>query len=124
MTYTEILELIRAGYTRAEIDAMQKEEAASAAAPADLEAEQEQEQLQQQEETQEQTKAQNKPKSVPDPDHGSEQTEVQKLISALGLQVQQLTRAVQAHNVTTMESNGASAETADDIIARIINPTK
>ena len=122
MTYTEILELIRAGYTRAEIDAMQKEELASTAAPADSEVEQEQEQLQ--EETQEQTKAQNKPKSIPAPDQGAEQTEVQKLISALGLQVQQLTRAVQAHNVTTMESNGASAETADDIIARIINPTK
>ena len=121
MTCTEILELIRAGYTRAEIDTMQKEdEAKEAAAPGPaIEPELER----QMDEEQKQTTEQNKPESVPTPSQEKKApTEVEKLISALGLQMQQLTRAVQAHNVTTMEGNGTTAETADEIIARIINP--
>lgn len=119
MTYTEILELIRAGYTRAEIDAMQKaDEEKTPAAPGPASKPE-----QQPDEEQKQTPAQNKPESVPAPSaEKKEPTEVEKLISALGLQVQQLTRAVQAHNITNLEGNGTPAETADDIIARIINP--
>lgn len=119
MTYTEILELIRAGYTRAEIDAMQKEDESKAAAAPGPATEPDQHP----DEGQKQTTEQKKPESVPTPSpEKKEPTEVEKLISALGLQMQQLTRAVQAHNITNLEGNGTPAETADDIIARIINP--
>lgn len=118
MTYTEILELIRAGYKRAEIDAMQKEEtpAVSAAAkpgPA-IEAKLDEEQKQ--------TTAQNKPESVPPAEPAKhEPTEVEKLVSALGLKLDALTRAVQTSNTKTIEGS-TPAETAQDILARIINP--
>lgn len=119
MTYTEILELIRAGYTRAEIDAMQKEETpAPVSAAADpgpaIEVEPDEEQKQ--------TTTQNKPESVPPAEPAKhEQTEVEKLVSALGLKLDALTRAVQTSNTQTIEGS-TPAETAQDILARIINP--
>ena len=118
MTYTEILELIRAGYTRAEIDAMQKEETAPASAAADpgpaIEAELEEEQKQ--------ITTENKPESVPPAEPAKhEPTEVEKLVSALGLKLDALTRAVQTSNTQTIEGS-TPAETAQDILARIINP--
>ena len=118
MTYTEILELIRAGYTRAEIDAMQKEETPAPSAAAEpgpaIEVEPDEEQKQ--------TTEQNKPESVPPAEPAKhEPTEVEKLVSALGLKLDALTRAVQTSNTQTIEGS-TPAETAQDILARIINP--
>ena len=114
MTYSETLELVRAGYTKAEIDAMVN--AASAApeakaptadkTPASPEAKP--------------TKGENKPKSEPEK---KEPTEVEKLVSALGLRLDTLTKAVQAANVGTIEGKRDNVEeSTESILARIINP--
>ena len=100
MTYTEILELIRAGYTKDEIQSLMdvvtpKEETPAEAPAPEPEA----------------------PKEEPKP----EPTEVEKLISALGIRLDSLTHALQQRNVGELES-APSTETADQILARIINP--
>lgn len=118
MTYTEILELIRAGYTRAEIDAMQKEETAPVSAAAEpgpaIEAELDEEQKQ--------TTTQNKPESVPPAEPAKhEPTEVEKLVSALGLKIDRMTAAIQGRNITETE-NKTNELTPDQVVAQIINP--
>lgn len=120
MTYTEILELIRAGYTRAEIDAMQKEEESKGAAAPGPAIEPELER--QMDEEQKQTTEQNKPESVPapSPEH-KEPTEVEKLVSALGLKIDRMTAAIQGRNITETE-NKTSELTPEQVVAQIINP--
>ena len=120
MTYIEILELIRAGYTRAEIDAMQKAEGSApeaepaakpAAEPADAP-----------EPEQKQTTEQNKPESVPTPSpEKKEPTEVEKLVSALGLKIDRMTAAIQGRNITETE-NKTKELTPEQVVAQIINP--
>lgn len=114
MTYSEILELIRAGYSKAEIDAMVNATPAAPEAktptadktPAAPEAKQ--------------TEGENKPKSEPEK---KEPTEVEKLVSALGLRLDTLTKAVQAANVGTIEGKRDNVdESTESILARIINP--
>lgn len=118
MTYTEILELIRAGYTRAEIDAMQKEDESKAAAAPGPAIEPEQ----QPDEEQKQTPAQNKPESVPAPSpEKREPTEVEKLVSALGLKIDRMTAAIQGRNITETE-NKTNELTPEQVVAQIINP--
>lgn len=120
MTYTEILELIRAGYTRAEIDAMQKDDAKTAAAAPGPAIEQELER--QMDEEEKQTKEQNKPESVPAPSaEKKEPTEVEKLVSALGLKIDRMTAAIQGRNVMETE-NKTNELTPDKVVAQIINP--
>lgn len=116
MTYTEILELIRAGYTRAEIDAMQK---AEGSAP---EAEPAAEPAAAPEPEQKQTTEQNKPESVsaPSPEK-KEPTEVEKLVSALGLKIDRMTAAIQGRNITETE-NKTNELTPEQVVAQIINP--
>lgn len=100
MTYTEILELIRAGYTKDEIQALMDVVTPSKEPPAETPAPEPE-----------------APKEEPKP----EPTEVEKLISALGIRLDSLTHALQQRNVGEIES-APNAETAETILARIINP--
>ena len=110
MNASEILELIRAGYTKAEIDAM------SAPAPA-----QDQTPVPAPVPAQEQTPA-------PAPAPAQEQTpapaqesETEKLVKALGLKFDSLISAIQTGNVKTAE-RGENQLSADTALAQIINP--
>ena len=96
MTYTEVLELIRAGYTKAEIESMMNSEPNP-----DPEKKQE-------------------PDNKEDPKQEPE-SETSKLIRALGLQLDTLTKAVQKTNVNTIEAHD-NMNDPEQIIARIINP--
>lgn len=114
MTYSEILELIRAGYSKAEIDAMVN------ATPAAPNAETPTEDETPAAPEAKPTEGENKPKSEPEK---KEPTEVEKLVSALGLRLDTLTRAVQAANVGTIEGKRDNLEdSTESILARIINP--
>lgn len=119
MTYTEILELIRAGYTKEEIDAMMK-------------APEPEKQPEKQPEPPKPTTvpspeptpaATPEPKPTPVPEN-TEQTETEKLLAALGMQISTLTSAIQKSNVGSVEGKTPSEETPDAIIARIINPNQ
>lgn len=115
MTYTEILELIRAGYKRDEIEAMMAAEPAEAAAPAKPpETPPDPNPIVKEESP--------SPSAEPVPEQKHEPTETEKLVAALGLKVDALTRAVQSNNVNSLESSGSTAPTTDDILAKIINP--
>lgn len=62
-----------------------------------------------------------KPEPKPDPKPEPQETETDKLVKALGLQVEGLTKALQASNIRNTEHNGQE-ESVDDILAKIINP--
>ena len=98
MKPSEILELVRAGYTKAEIEAMNQTEPQPEPQP----------------EPPKPTDTQ--PQPVPHIESESE-----KLLAALGLKLDTLTQAVQAGNVSRIEGRDPGM-TTDDIIARIINP--
>ena len=112
MTYTEILELIRAGYTKKEIDAMVKAElkepepAAHEKDPEPVE-DQKKEPAPAEEQKQE-------PAAAP------QETETEKMVKALGLKFDALTSALQNMNINNIE--GTNQLTAEDVIAKIINP--
>ena len=115
MTYTEILELIRAGYTKEEIDAMMK-------AP----------EPEKQPEPKEPTPVPSpeptpagipEPKPTPVPEN-KEPTETEKLLAALGMQISTLTSAIHKANLSGAEGKTPAEETPDAIIARIINPNQ
>lgn len=106
LTYTEVLELIRAGYTKAEIDAFA---AAPAPDPAGTDHQDDN-----------QVGNQDDAETEPEPEQHIE-TETEKLLKALGVQIQGLAHAVQAKNVNTIDHPGET-ETAETIVARIINP--
>lgn len=112
MTYTEILELIRAGYKRDEIEAMM---AAESKAPASEPEQQLNQEPEQKIETPEPKQDEKQPET-------QQQSEAEKLAVALGLKLDNLTRAIQAHNVNSLEGNGSTGDTVDSILARIINP--
>ena len=112
MNASEILELIRAGYTKAEIDAM------SAPAPA-----QEQTPAPAQEQTPAPAPVQ---EQTPAPAPAQEQApapenETEKLVKALGLKFDSLISAIQTGNVKTAE-RGENQLSADTALAQIINP--
>ena len=104
LTYTEALELIRAGYTKAEIDAFATEPALDPSGA----------------DHQDDAGGAPEAQTEPEPEKHIE-TETEKLIKALGIQVQGLAKAVQARNVNTLDHQGET-ETAETILARIINP--
>lgn len=115
MTYTEILELIRAGYKRDEIEAMMEADAkANVQTSKPPETPPEPSPI-----VKEETPS---PSAETVPEQKHEPTETEKLVAALGLKVDALTRAVQTANVNSLESSGSTAPTADDILAKIINP--
>ena len=106
MTYTEVLELIRAGYTKAEIESMMNSEP-------NPDPEKKQEPDNKEDPKQE-------PENKEDPKQEPE-SETSKLIRALGLQLDTLTKAVQKTNVNTIEAHD-NMNDPEQIIARIINP--
>lgn len=107
MTCTEILELIRAGYTKEEIDAMMKAEPEPTPAPAPAPTPA--------------PEPEPTPAPVPEPaPEPKQESETEKLVSALGMKFDALTAALQKQNVNQIE--GEPATTTGDIIARIINP--
>ena len=115
MTYTEILELIRAGYKRDEIEAMMEADAkANVQTSKPPETPPEPTPI-----VKEETPSSS---AEPVPEQKHEPTETEKLVAALGLKVDALTRAMQTANVNSLESSGSTAPSADDILAKIINP--
>ena len=116
MTYTEILELIRAGYKKEEIESMMAAEAKTNAKVQTSNPAQEDAPI-----IKEETPAA-APAPAPDPAPEHEPTETEKLVAALGMKIDSLTRAMQASNVNSLESSGSSAPSADEILAKIINP--
>lgn len=112
LTYTEVLELIHAGYTKAEIDAFA---AAPATDPAGTD-----HQDDNQGGNQDDAGGAPEAETEPEPETHIE-TETEKLLKALGVQIQGLAHAVQAKNVNTIDHPGET-ETAETILARIINP--
>ena len=105
MKASEILQLINAGYTKAEIDAMENPETDApdpipAAAP---EAEQE-------------------PEPEPKPIQEKPQT-VNPEIEALTNQINSLVSAIQRSNILNSQMPQQPAESAEDILANIISPT-
>ena len=122
MTYTEVLELIRAGYNKEEIESMMKAEEQARPAP-----KQDPAPINQQDEppevkteqsagkAQEPAAPEQKPEPKPKP------TETEKLVAALGMKFDALTSALHAQNVRSMEGTD-NQTTTEDIIARIINP--
>lgn len=116
MTYTEILELIRAGYTKAEIDAMMtgnaQEKAPAPAAPPEDPAPAPKE-------TPEQTPPPGDP--APAPAAPPVESETEKLLKALGMKMDNLVSAVHASNVGGIE-NPNNTLTPEQVVAQIINP--
>ena len=126
MTYTEILELIRAGYSKAEIDTMlSATPAPSGTTPAA------------QEPAPEPPAAGTTPTpagTAPAQDHEPEQpagagttpapaqqTETEKLLAALGMKIDSMTAALHRANVNGVE-NPNNQLTPEQVIAQIINP--
>lgn len=107
MTYTEVLELIRAGYTKDEISAMMdSEKAPEKTNPEKTDPEP------------------TKPEPTPEPDAQKEtppESEAVKLAKALGLKLDSMLTAIQNANIANAEQSG-NTMTADDVIASIINP--
>ena len=118
MTYTEVLELIRAGYNKEEIEAMMKAEEQVRSAP-----KQDPAPIIQQDEPPEVKKEQGAGTASESaaPEQKPEPTETEKLVTALGMKFDALTSALHAQNVRSMEGSD-NQTTTEDIIARIINP--
>lgn len=118
MTINEVLQLIRAGYTKAEIDTMIAAETPSPAAdPApDLNMEQ-----QPAEQTPDPSPAEaTEPGPTPEPAK-TEPTETEKLLAALGMKLDRMTTALQASNVQHLQQPDTGL-TAEKVLAQIINP--
>lgn len=115
MTYTEVLELIRAGYTKSEIDQMIKDEAKTI--PQDQKPAAPQDQKQEAPAGDPQKDA---PAAPQDPQPAAP-SESEKLMTALGVKLDNLTSAIQSHNVKSVEGTNNTIS-SDDIIAKIINP--
>ena len=103
MTYSEVLELIRAGYSKAEISAMmESNNAPEPTKPEPTEPE----------------------PTEPEPDTQKDnppESEAMKLAKALGLKLDSMLAAIQNANIANAEQNG-NTMTADEVIASIINP--
>ena len=112
----EILELIRAGFTKSEIDEMVKAEQKDPAPSSDP------------------APASDAPAGDPepspdptpaptpaDPAPAAAPTETEKLLAALGLKLDRMTAAMQRQNIGGME-NPNNQMTPDQVVAQIINP--
>lgn len=118
MKSSEILELVRAGYTKAEIDAMDGD-AEKIEHPIEPDAKP----TKVSNEEEKQTKVENKPDAKPEADpEPKQETETEKLVKALGLKFDTLISAVQTKNVNSIEQGGNNTMTSEDVIAHIINP--
>ena len=103
MKASEILELVRAGYTKEEISAMAGDEAA---APAGTQ------------EEQPVTNAQEEQPAAP----AQEPSQIEQLVKAFGLKLDGLTKAIQSSNIHSVEGSTPQPNDVDTIIAKIINP--
>ena len=112
MKTSEILELVRAGYTKEEIAAMDTDDEKIEHPEEKPDPEQEQ-----------------KPEPKPDPEPDAEtkpvkvESETDKLVKALGLKLDALTSAIQTSNVNSVEQGGNNLLTTEDVLATIIDPT-
>ncbi len=111
MKLSEILELIRAGYTKAEIDAMQNDAT----------------KIEHPEPTPPEPGPEPEPTPEPSPEPAPtpapQESETEKLLNALGLKFDNLTAAIQNANVNNIEHGGSQGMTADDVIRSIIDGT-
>ena len=112
MTYTEVLELIRAGFKKEEIEALMKAEKSPVP---DKKPEPEKKP------TEPEKVTAKEPEKEPEPYKKPEPSETEKLVAALGLKFDALTSAIQKSNVGSIEGSEPK-DTTNDIIARIINP--
>ena len=117
MKSSEILELVRAGYTKAEIDAMDGD-AAKIEHPNEPEAKPTKVSKEEEKQTKVETEPEAEPEADPEP---KQETETEKLVKALGLKFDTLISAVQAKNINNLEQGTPSVST-DDILAKIIDP--
>lgn len=108
MNANDILELIRAGFTKDEIMSLTStQEPAAAPQPATPEPTPEPD-----------------PEPTPDPSTGESNNDVNAAIAALTKQVEALTKAQQAANRSRSQVQNLMNETTDDILAGLINPKK
>lgn len=108
MKVSEILKLIDAGYTKAEIQAMENPETDTAPDPVPAAPAAEPEEVPEQEET----------KPIPEaPAAGNPQ------IDALTKQLNSLVSAIQKSNMLNSQQPAPPAQSAEDILASIIHPT-
>ena len=110
LTTTEILELIRAGYTKEEINAMvtsapENKDPDPAPAQDDVPAS----------EPDPESHPEPKPEPKPQP------TETEKLLAALGMKLDQMAAAIHSSNVRNLENPGETL-TPEQVVAQIINP--
>lgn len=106
MNLNEIFKLIDAGFTKSDILAL---------------AGSQQTETKPKEEPKPEPKPEPKEEPKPEPKPEPQETETDKLVKALGLQVEGLTKALQASNIRNTE-HGGQEESVDDILAKIINP--
>jgi len=104
MNLNEIIKLIDAGFTKSDILALAGSQ-----------------QTEPKEEPKPEPKKEPKEEPKPEPKPEPQETETDKLVKALGLQVEGLTKALQASNIRNTE-HGGQEESVDDILAKIINP--
>ena len=118
MKTSEILELIRAGYSKAEIEAMDgdAEKIEHPAKQTEVSKEPEAKPEPEKEEQMEMELEKPEPKQ----EKSNYESETEKLVKALGLKFDALTSAIQASNVNSIEHGGDSAMTADDVIRSIV----
>lgn len=109
MKASEILELVRAGYTKEEISAMAGDETA---APGGVQEEQPATDAQE-----EQPAA----AAAQDP-AAQEPSQIEQLVKAFGMKLDGLTKAIQSSNIHSVEGSTPQQNDVDTIIARIINP--
>ena len=116
MRISEILELVRAGYTKDEIAAMdvtQDEKQPTGEADANSGTSGSGEKA---ENVKVKTESGNEAQAKP------EESETEKLVKALGLKLDGLAAAIQTRNVNSMEQGNSNTMTTEEIIANIINP--
>ena len=110
MKASEILQLINAGYTKADIEAMENPETGApdpvpAAAP----------------------EAEPEPEPMPEPEEQKPAPEAPKTVNpeieALTKQINSLVSAIQRSNILNSQQPQQPAESAEDILASIISPT-
>ena len=108
MKASEILELVRAGYTKEEISAMAGDEAA---APAGVQEEQPATDVQEEQ-----------PADAAQEPSAQEPSQIEQLVKAFGMKLDRLTKSIQSSNIRSVEGSTPQANDVDTIIARIINP--
>ena len=114
MKTSEILELVRAGYTKEEIAQMDNDDAEKNEHQSDQKPEPEPEPK---------PEPEKKPEPTPEPTpEVKQESETDKLLKALGLKLDHMTAAIQKSNVNTLEQDGNTMLSTEDVIASIINP--